>query len=238
MRLALIEDSELLRTGLRIALGAGGPTDMKVVGEFPLGDDAVSEVERLRPDVVLLGMRRPDLNRSAAICRRIRAVSSSTRVLMLSPGAWEDGVLTSILAGASGHVSIDGPSDELVHAVRLALDGGAHFDRDVAERVIGRLAQDRPPVEEGPDLERLSARERMILSMLADGRSNREIAEGLGVATATVRNNLTTIRAKLELDSRTKLARFAYEQGLIGLVAAGSAPRAAAPPEGGPAPAA
>ena len=74
--------------------------------------------------------------------------------------------------------------------------------------------------------------------MLADGRSNREIAEGLGVATATVRNNLTTIRAKLELDSRTKLARFAYEQGLIGLVAAGSAPRAAAPPEGGPAPAA
>ena len=100
VRLAVIEDSELLRTGLRVALEAGG--HMEVVGEFSLSEAAVSDVERLRPDVVLLGMRRPDLNRSAAICRLIRSASSVTRVLVLSPGAWEDEALTSILSGCVG----------------------------------------------------------------------------------------------------------------------------------------
>ena len=226
VRLAVIEDSELLRTGLRVALEAGG--HMEVVGEFSLSEAAVSDVERLRPDVVLLGMRRPDLNRSAAICRLIRSASSVTRVLVLSPGAWEDEALTSILSGASGHVSIDVPGCELVHAVRVAVDGGAHFEKRVAERVLDRLGQSRTPIGDSPELGRLSARERVILSMLADGRNNREIAEGLGIATATVRNNLTRIRAKLGLDSRTKLVRFVYEQGLARFVAAGPALREAA----------
>ena len=226
MRLAVIEDSEFLRTGLRVALEADGR--MEVVGEFGLSEAAVSDLERLRPDVVLLGMRRPDLHRSAEICRLIRSTCSPTRVLMLSPGSWEEEVLTSILSGASGHVSMDVPRDELVHAVRLAVDGGAHFQKGVAERVIDRLGQSRPPLEESPDLGRLSARERVILSMLADGLSNGEIAEGLGIATATVRNNLTNIRAKLDLDSRTKLVRFAYERGLTGF-----APDGLPQPEGG-----
>ena len=158
----------------------------------------------------------------------IRSASSATRVLMLSPGALEDEALTSILSGASGHVSIDVPGAELVHAVRVAFNGGAHFEKGIADRVIGRLGQNGPPVEDSPDLERLSARERVILSMLADGRSNREIAEGLGIATATVRNNLTRIRAKLGLDSRTKLVRFVYEQGLTSFLAAGPSLREAA----------
>ena len=217
MRMAVIEDSELLRTGLRVALEADG--SIQVVGEFGLSEAAVSDLERLRPDVVLLGMRPPDLHRSAEICRLIRSTCSPARVLMLSPGSWDEEVLTSILSGASGHVSMDVPRDELVHAARSAVNGGAHFQRDVAERVIDRLGQDRPPPRrDSPDLERLSARERVILSMLADGLSNGEIAEGLGIATATVRNNLTNIRAKLGLDSRTKLVRFAYERGLTGFV--------------------
>ena len=107
VRLAVIEDSEFLRTRLRVALEASG--HMEVVGEFALSEEAVSAVERLRPDVVLLGMRRPDLNRSAAICRQIRGASSLTKVLVLSPGPWEDEALTSILSGASGHVSMDVP---------------------------------------------------------------------------------------------------------------------------------
>ena len=147
-----------------------------------------------------------------------------TRVLVLSPGAWEDEALTSILSGASGHVSIDVPGCELVHAVRVAVDGGAHFEKRVAERVLDRLGQSRTPVGDSPELGRLSARERVILSMLADGRNNREIAEGLGIATATVRNNLTRIRAKLGLDSRTKLVRFVYEQGLARFVGRRSCP--------------
>ena len=223
MRLAVIEDSEFLRTGLRDALEAGGHMD--VVGEFGMSEAAVSEVERLRPDVVLLGIRRTDLNRSAMICRLIRSASSLTRVLMLSPSASEDEALTSILSGASGHVSMDVPGYELVHAVRLIVNGGAYFEKEVAERVIDRLGQIRPLVEETPDLKRLSAREQEIVSMLAEGRNNREIAVELGIATATVRNNLTRIRSKLGIDSRTKLVRFAYEQGLTSIATSESRPR-------------
>ena len=227
VRLAVIEDSEFLRTGLRIALGA--EEGIEVVGEFGLSDATVSEVERLRPDVVLLGMKWPNLNRSAKLCRLIRRAYPPTRVLMLSPASWDDEVLTSILSGASGLVATDVPRSELVHAIRLAVNGGTHFEEGVAERVIGRLGQNRPTAEENPDIERLSTRERVILAMLADGLNNSEIAEGLGIATATVRNNLTNIRAKLDLDSRTKLARFAYVQGLTSVVTDGLSRREGAP---------
>ena len=207
-----------MRTALRVALEADGLAE--VVGESGLSDEVVSDVEQLRPDVVLLGMRRPHLSRSAAICREIRSAYPSARVLMLSPNAWDDEVLTSILSGASGHLSMDVPRSELVLAVRLAVNGGAHFEKGVAERLIDRLGQNHRPSEGGPELSQLSARERMILSMVADGLNNGEIAAGLGIAAATVRNNLTNIRAKLGLDSRTKLVRFAYEQGINSFVTA------------------
>ena len=229
VRLAVIEDSEFLRTGLGVALEA--EEGMEVVGEFGLSEAAVSAVERLKPDVVLLGMRWPNLNRSAMMCRVIRRAHPPTRVLMLSPASWDDEVLTSILAGASGLVGMDVRRSELVLAIRLAVNGGAHFDEGVAERVVGRLGPDRPSTEESSDVERLSTRERLIVSLLGDGLNNREIAERLGIATATVRNNLTNIRAKLDLDSRTKLARFAYEQGLTSVVTAGLSSLSESAPE-------
>ena len=219
MRLAIIEDSELLRAALRAALEADGLA--QVVAESGLSEEAVSEVDRLGPDVVLLGMRQSNLKKSAAICRRIRDARSATRVLMLSPSAREDEVFTSILSGASGHVSMDVTQAELVDAVRLVVNGGAHFGKEVAERVIARLERSHSPLEDAPEISDLTARERTILSMVADGLNNREIAADLGIATATVRNNLTNIRAKLGLDSRTKLVRFAYEQGLSDLLTDG-----------------
>ena len=218
VRLAVIEDSEFLRTGLRIALEA--EEDMEVVGEFGLSDAAVSEVERLRPDAVLLGLKWPNLSRSATLCRLIRRAYPSTKVLMLSPASWDDDVLTSILSGASGLVAMDVSRAELVHVIRLAVNGWTHFEAGAAERVIGRLRQNRPAADESPDIERLSSRESLILSMLADGLSNSEIADALGIATATVRNNLTNLRAKLDLNSRTKLVRFAFEHGLTSAFAA------------------
>ena len=221
VRLAVIEDSELLRSGLRVALEAGGHVEL--VGEFGLNEEAVAEVKRLKPDVVLLGMRRPNLERSAAICRLIRRASSSTKVLIVSPGAWEDEALTSIISGASGYVSVDVSPQELVHAVGVAVNGGSHFEEGVAERVIRRLRHTYSAEGDSQYLEQLSERERMILLMLAQGLNNREIAEGLGIATATVRNNLTRIRDKLGLDSRTKLVRFVLEHGVAASVPIDSA---------------
>lgn len=218
MRLAIYEDSELLRTALRVALEADGLAE--VVAEYGLSERAVSDVDRLRPDVVLLGIRSPHLHRGAQICRQILKSHSATKVMMLSPNALDDEVLTSILSGASGHVSMDISQSELIHAVRLVVNGGAYFEESVARRLIDRLSQSHSPLEEVPELSQLSARERTILFMVADGLRNSEIAAELGIATNTVRNNLTNIRAKLGLDSRTKLVRFAYERGLSGLISA------------------
>ena len=214
LKLAIIEDSELLRTGLRAVLEANGLVE--VVGEFGLEEAAVSEVERLSPDVVLLGMRRPDLNRTAVICRLLRKRESSmTKVVMVSPETCEEEALAAVLSGASGYVSMDVPESELVHAVRMAVNGGAHFEKDIADRMIGWLGQSPHPVsEDSPRVDGLTAREEEILSMVALGQTNREIAQGLGIATVTVRNNLTRIRSKLGVESRTKLVRYAYEHGL------------------------
>ena len=172
-------------------------------------------------------MRRANLERSAAICHLIRRESSPTRVLVMSLGAGEDEALTSILSGASGCVSMDVSPQELVHALRVASDGGSHFEEGVAERVIRRLKQAYSPETDDRYLEQLSERERMILLTLAQGLSNREIADGLGIATSTVRNNLTRIRDKLGMDSRTKLVRFVLEHGVHGFISVDSAPREA-----------
>ena len=209
VRLAVIESSELLRTGLRVALH--GKARFEFVGEFGLDEEAVSGVERLKPDVVLLGMRRNHLEESAAICRLVLRASRLTKVLIISLGAWEDEALTAILSGASGYLSVDASPEELVQAVRVVVTGGSHFDERVAERLIHRLQHDYASEIED---EHLSEREQMILYLLAQGLKNREIAEGLGIATATVRNNLTKIRDKLGLDSRTKLVRFVLEGGV------------------------
>ena len=110
----------------------------------------------------------------------------------------------------------------MVHAVRLVSRGGSYFETEVAERVIARLLVSDRPGGGSPGLEQLTGRERTIVAMLAEGRSNREIAEGLGLAPTTVRNIMTRIRAKLGVASRTKLVRIAYEHWLSGL--AGDSP--------------
>ena len=219
VRLAIIEDSGFLRTGLRVALEDRG--DMDVVGEFPLGEEWAPRMEQLGVEVALLGMRSPGLGLSAAVCRQIRDNSPGARVLMLSPSPGEKEALTSILAGASGIISIDVPSSELVHAVQLVSNGGSYFEDGIAERVIGRLQGLGRPEEGSPGLAQLTGRERRIVTMLAEGRSNREIGEGLGLAPTTVRNILTRIRAKLGVTSRTRLVRFAYEHGLSGFTSDG-----------------
>lgn len=214
MRLAIIEDSEFLRTGLQVALQTDG--DFDVVGEFPIGEEWAPCVKHLGVKVALLGMRPPALDLSAAVCRLIRTNSPDTRVLMLSPSPGEKEALTSILAGASGILSIDASSSELVHAVRLVSAGGSYFESELTERVIGRLQGLDRSDEGSHGLAQLTGRERRIVAMLAEGKSNREIGDRLGLAPATVRNILTRIRAKLGVRSRTRLVRFAYEHGLSG----------------------
>ena len=219
MRLAIIEDSEILRTGLRVALEDGG--EMVVVGEFPLGEEWAHHMEQLGVEVALLGMRPTGRDLCAAVCRRIRTDSPDTRVLMLSPSSGEREALTAILAGASGLLSIDASFSEVVHAVRLASSGGSYFESELTERVIGRLQGLGRPEQGHPGLVQLTGRQRRVLTLVAEGKSNQEIGDELGVAATTVRDILTRVRAKLGVTSRTRLVRFAYEHGLSGFTSEG-----------------
>ena len=132
----------------------------------------------------------------------------STVHLMLSPFPGEKEALASVQAGASGLLSIDVPRWELVHALRMVSAGGYYFGTEVVAEALGS------PHEGSPRAEQLTDRERRIVAMLADGMSNQEIGEALGLAPETVRNALTRVRTKLGVTSRTRLVRFAYEHRL------------------------
>ena len=147
-------------------------------------------------------------------CREIRKEIPSTKVVMLSSLTKEEELLISILAGASGYVSITTKIPELVRAIRVTENGGTYFDWGVANRIIGRLQEMlSSPVENWQGIS-LSGREKSILSMICEGCSNDEIGFRLNLATPTVRNNITAIRAKLDVDSRGKLGAYAIRHGL------------------------
>ena len=208
--LIIVDESEFLRLGLRAAIETGG--DIEIIGDFLPGAESLAEVERLRPDVVLLSMRWPAAEGLAA-CREIRSAVPSTKVVMLSSTEREEEVLASIVAGASGGVSTNASRAELVRTVRVAASGGSYFDRGVTERVLGRLQElsvdGSAPVSDG-----LTAREATILALLAEGYGNGEIGERLNLASSTVRNNITRLRSKLGIHSRSKLVAYAVQRGL------------------------
>ena len=209
--LAIVDESKFLRLGLQVAIETSG--DIEVIGDFVPGEETVAEIERLRPDVILLSMRWPATEGLAA-CREIRVAVPSTKVVMLSSTEHEEEILASIVAGASGYICTNASRDELVRTIRVAASGGSHFDGSATARVIGRLQElsgDASPVGEG-----LTDREASILALLAEGLGNGEIGERLSLATATVRNNITRIRSKLGIDSRSKLIAYAFQHGLTG----------------------
>ena len=208
--LIIVDGSEFLRLGLRTAIEMGG--DIEVVGDYSLMAEIVSQVNSFRPDVVLMSMRWPAAEGLKA-CREIRAAVPSTRVVMLSSMEREEEVLASIVAGASGLVCTNSSRVELIRAIRVAASGGSYFDRGVTERVLGRLRE--LSGEAAPNEDELTDREASILALMAEGLSNGEIGERLNLATSTVRNNITKIRSKLGLDSRSKLVAYAVQKGLI-----------------------
>ena len=209
--LAIVDESEFLRLGLRAAIETSG--DIEVIGDYPPGGETLSEVERLRPDVVLLSMKWPSTE-GLNTCREIRAAVPSTKVVMFSSREREEETLASIVAGASGFVCTNSSRAELIRTIRVAANGGSYFDRGVTERVFGRLRE--LSGESAPNEDGLTDREASILGLMTEGFGNGEIGERMNLATPTVRNNITKIRSKLGLDSRSKLIAYAIQNGLAG----------------------
>jgi len=206
IRVVVADDHAIVRAGLRALLDAAG--DVTVVAEAADGRAAVEAVERLRPDVLLLDLSMPGLNGVEAL-RRVREGAPRTRVLVLSMHAAPEYVRPALRAGALGYLVKGAGLDDLLAALR-AVAAGRRFLGPEAERVAARAGAD-----ESDDLDRLTPREREVLQLVAEGRTNREIASALGLSPKTVDAHRTRVMQKLDLHDAQALTRYALRRGLI-----------------------
>lgn len=207
----LADDQELVRTGLRMILTA--EDDLEVVGEAADGHEAVDLAGSLRPDVVLMDVRMPGLDGIEAT-RRIMATELETRVVMLTTFDRSQLVYDSLLAGASGFLLKDAPSQQLVAGVRAIARGEELLAPSITRRLIEeftRAGRDDPP----RGYHQLTEREAEVLTLIARGKSNAEIARELFVSIQTVKTHVARVLSKLGLRDRVQAVVLAYEHGLI-----------------------
>jgi NarL family two-component system response regulator LiaR len=207
IRVLLVDDHAVVREGLRTFLQL--QDGIEIVGEAADGEEAVREAERLRPDVILMDLVMPKLDGVGAM-RQLRRRLPGSRVIVLTSFAQDDRLLPAIQAGAAGYLLKNVEPAELARAVKEAHAGGTLLDPTVASRLVEAIAQ-RPGEEPH---ERLTAREREVLALIALGRSNKRIASELGIAEKTVKTHVGHVLAKLGVPDRTGAALLAVREGL------------------------
>jgi len=212
IRLLLADDQELVRTGFRLILNA--EPDMMVAGEAADGSQAVDEAARLRPDVVLMDVRMPGVDGIGATRRLGRITPEPPRVIMLTTFDLDQYVYEALRAGASGFLLKDAPAAQLVDAIRVVAAGDALLAPAITRRMIAEFAG-RPLPQDEPALDQLTIREREVLTLIARGRSNAEIAAELYISDATVKTHVKRVLAKLDLRDRVQAVVLAYETGLV-----------------------
>ena len=213
VRVLLADDQALFLEGLEALLDAH--PDIEVVGTASNGEEAVSRCRTLLPDVVLMDLRMPVLDGVAAT-RQLTQTKSRCRVIALTTFDDDDSVFEALRAGAVGYLLKDVGSARLFDAIRAASRGESFLEPSVAAKVVAefaRLSRGSPPAP--PLSEPLSERELDVLRCLARGASNKEIAVQLRIAEGTVKNHMTNILEKLDVDDRTQAALKARELGLI-----------------------
>lgn len=217
IRVLLVDDQALIRAGFRMILEA--EEDIEVIGESANGAQALDSVKRLKPNVVLMDIRMPEMDGIEATRRIVEATAESeepVRVLMLTTFELDEYVYDALRAGASGFLLKDVPADQLVEGIRLVASGEALLAPSVTRRLISEFSR-VAPAERGtpPDLEELTPRELEVLLLIARGYSNAEIADELIVSSTTVKTHVARILLKLDLRDRVQAVVRAYESGLV-----------------------
>lgn len=208
-RVVIAEDHTILRQGLVALLGRSD--EIEVVGEAADGEEAVALARRHRPDLVLMDISMPRLGGLDAT-REIRRRVPGTRVLALTAHASEEYAAAALEAGAAGYILKDASSAELLEAVRQVVAGGTVLSLKVAGARVRRAG--RSPSREEAGWASLTARERQVLRLIAEGRRSREIAEQLGISVKTIEKHRANLMAKLGLHSASALTAFAVRRGL------------------------
>ena len=214
IRVLIADDHERFRRGLRMVLEA--EDSIEVVAEAADGAEAVSKVEELAPDVVLMDVRMPNQNGIDAT-RTIREIFPSTRIIMLTVSDEEDDLFDAVKAGANGYLLKEVSIEEVADAVRAVVQGQSLISPSMAAKLItefGSLARRAQESDMAPS-PRLSDRELEVLKRVATGMSNEEIASELGLSTPAVRNHVANILVKLQLRSRIESALMAMETRLL-----------------------
>jgi DNA-binding NarL/FixJ family response regulator len=212
----IVDDQALVRAGFRMILDA--EEDIEVAGEAADGQEAVSEVQRLHPDVVLMDVRMPVLDGIEATRRLLADGGTEAKVVMLTTFDMDEYVYDALRAGASGFLLKDVPPEQLVAGIRAVARGDALLAPSVTRRVIEEFVR-RPPSSMQtmpPELAELTARELEVLKLIARGLSNAEIAKELFVSETTVKTHVAHLLSKLDVRDRVQAVVLAYETGLAG----------------------
>jgi DNA-binding NarL/FixJ family response regulator len=212
-RIVIADDQALVRGGLRMILDA--QPDLEVVGEAVDGREALHQARELSPDLVLMDVRMPELD-GLETTRRLLDRDPSAKVIVLTTFDLDDYVYEAIRAGASGFLLKSAPPQQLIAGIRTVMAGDALLAPEITRRLLDRFVA-RPPRPTGipPEFVDLSERELEVLRLIADGRSNAEIAVHLYISEATVKTHVTHILTKLRLRDRVQAVALAYRTGLM-----------------------
>jgi DNA-binding NarL/FixJ family response regulator len=214
IRILIADDQEGIRSAFRMILDA--QPDMTVVGEAADGREVLRLVGDLEPDLVLMDVQMPGVDGIAATRRILQSVTGAPRVLVLTTFDLDEYVYEAIRAGASGFLLKSAPPVQLVAGIRAVIAGDALLAPAITRRLLERFVQ-RPPRLSGtpPELADLTERELEVLSLIADGRSNAEIAAKLFLSEATIKSHVNHILTKLRLRDRVQAVALAYRTGLM-----------------------
>lgn len=200
IRVYLLDDHEVVRHGLRELLERDG--DMEIVGESGSAVDAEHRIPALRPDVAVLDARLPD-GSGIDVCRAVRSVDPSIQALILTSYEDDEALFSAIMAGAAGYVLKQIRGNDLVDAVRRVAAGQSLLDPAVTQRVLDRI---RRGPDQPDELKALTDQERRILALVAEGLTNREIAQRMFLSEKTIKNYVSSLLAKLGMERRTQAA--------------------------------
>ena len=211
IKVLIVDDHQVVRQGLRTFLEL--QEDVLVVGEAGDGQEAVEMVHQLNPNVVLMDLVMPRLDGISAT-RQVKSLDSDIKVIALTSFTEDDKVFPAIQAGASSYLLKDVSPEDLVEAIRAVYRGEARLHPDIARKLMEQVARRTAPTRESP-MENVTERELEVIDLVAQGRSNQEIAKELVISEKTVKTHISNILSKLQLEDRTQLAIYAIKNGLV-----------------------